>query len=183
MKLTGSTTVGWTISLPGKMPHVTALGCISCALVMLCPCTQNIQHGPCRTCTHSVTSRTLGSDLHARRQCDSWHEARTSSGPSGGLWHFHWRWKIPGRPIGWKSGELRRRFRVKRLCWEWPNKESQHLLEDISSWRSPAYHRVRRWFAIDVGLGVDGEDSTSVNLLKLVFQKVGLWGQRLVVPG
>lgn len=39
MKLTGSTTVGWTISLPAKMPQVTALGCMSGALVRFRPCT------------------------------------------------------------------------------------------------------------------------------------------------
>lgn len=38
MKLTGSTTVGWTISRPGKIPQVTALGCMSGALVRLRPC-------------------------------------------------------------------------------------------------------------------------------------------------
>lgn len=37
-KLTGSTTVGWMISLPGKMPQVTALGCRSGALVIFWPC-------------------------------------------------------------------------------------------------------------------------------------------------
>lgn len=37
MKLTGSTTVGWMISRPGKMPQVTALGCSSGALVMFSP--------------------------------------------------------------------------------------------------------------------------------------------------
>lgn len=37
-KLTGSTTVGWMISLPGKIPQVTALGCRSGALVMFWPC-------------------------------------------------------------------------------------------------------------------------------------------------
>lgn len=42
MKLTGSTTVGWTISLPGKMPQVTALGCMSGALVRFRPCSGNV---------------------------------------------------------------------------------------------------------------------------------------------
>lgn len=37
IKLMGSTTVGWMISRPGKMPHVTALGCSSGALVMFFP--------------------------------------------------------------------------------------------------------------------------------------------------
>lgn len=37
MKLTGSTTVGWMISRPGKMPQVTALGCSSGALVIFSP--------------------------------------------------------------------------------------------------------------------------------------------------
>lgn len=37
MKLTGSTTVGCTISLPGKMAHVTALGCMSWAFVVFLP--------------------------------------------------------------------------------------------------------------------------------------------------
>lgn len=40
-KLTGSTTVGWMISLPGKMPQVTALGCRSGALVIFWPCKEN----------------------------------------------------------------------------------------------------------------------------------------------
>ena len=37
MKLTASTIVGWIISLPGKTPHVTALGPSECVLVRKSP--------------------------------------------------------------------------------------------------------------------------------------------------
>lgn len=54
MKLTGSTTVGWTISLPGKIPHVTALGCISGALVRLWPWRDLIKDKYVITINHCV---------------------------------------------------------------------------------------------------------------------------------
>lgn len=62
------------------------------------------------------------------------------------------------------------------------DKECWYLLKDVSSCRSPACYRVCGGFAVDVGLRVDGEDSSSVHLLQLGLQQVGLWGQRLIVP-
>lgn len=39
LKLTGSTTVGWTISFPGNTPHVTAMGWVGSQFVVSCvPC-------------------------------------------------------------------------------------------------------------------------------------------------
>lgn len=57
------------------------------------------------------------------------------------------------------------------------------LLVDVSPRWPPPYDRVARRFSVDVGLRVDGENSSSVHLLQLVLQQVGLLGQRLVVPG
>lgn len=57
-----------------------------------------------------------------------------------------------------------------------------YFLKDVASSRPPAYYRVCGGFAVDVGLGVDGEHASSVHLLQLVFQQVGLLGKRLIVP-
>lgn len=57
-----------------------------------------------------------------------------------------------------------------------------HLLVDVSSCRSPAHNGVGGRFSVDVGLRVDGEDSSSVHFLQLVLQQIGFLGQRLIVP-
>lgn len=57
------------------------------------------------------------------------------------------------------------------------------LLVDVSPRWPPSYDGVGRRFSVDVGLRVDGENSSSVHLLQLVLQQVGFLGQRLVVPG
>lgn len=43
-----------------------------------------------------------------------------------------------------------------------------YFLKDVASSRTPAYYRVCGGFAIDVGLGVDSEHTSSVDLLQLV---------------
>lgn len=44
----------------------------------------------------------------------------------------------------------------------------EYLLEDVTSCRSPAHYGVCGGFAVDAGLRVDGEDSSSVHLLQLI---------------
>lgn len=58
----------------------------------------------------------------------------------------------------------------------------QYLLENITSTGPPAYNGVCGRFAIDVWLGVDGQDSSSVDLLQLVLQKVGFSSKRVIIP-
>lgn len=64
-----------------------------------------------------------------------------------------------------------------------PSRRVQYLLEDITSTRSPAKNGVCGGFAIDVWLGVNSQDSSSVDLLQLLLQKAGLSSKRVIVPG
>lgn len=64
-----------------------------------------------------------------------------------------------------------------------PSRRVQYLLEDITSTRSPAENGVCGWFAIDVWLGVNSQDSSSVDLLQLLLQKAGFCSKRVIVPG
>lgn len=58
----------------------------------------------------------------------------------------------------------------------------QYLLENITSTGPPAYNGVCGWLAIDVWLGVDGQDASSVDLLQLLLQKVGFSSKRIIIP-
>lgn len=178
MKLTGSTTVGWTISRPGKIPQVTALGCMSLALVMFLPWKHSID-----LWRPDVTG------------CDMWRRGER-------YLHVHYVIVHTGfillqnlqkcRHVFTRCEELQVRLLTNNTCITsavWPHDKTTYskrvwadLLEDVSAGGTPAHDGIRGGFAVDVGLRVDGENSSAVHLLQLILQQIGLWSQRIIIP-